>query len=366
VAEVTVCEQLSAAFVAFAIEADDVAEARIAHTTTRHGQTGEGERVWLTSLAMWFGCLRWLTPDGITVAQLRERARMGTNLAGMRRWGYLRVEPTPRRPGAFTDTMVLTPTRRGGAAAAVWAQLPGEIEDRWRERRGAEAHERLRAALIAVTSRAEIELPDYLPVVGHGLFADPSRDARHPRDPVDSRNDSELSIVSLLARVLLLLVDDYEADARLSLAVQLNGLAALADGPAPRRELPARTGLTADGVDRVLAVLQRTGCVTEEPLPGRARGRQISPTERGQRARAAGAARLDRIEARLGERYGKGRVTELRRALAPLGDGTREGSSILFAGLQPSPGSWRTEMKPRERLPRFPLVTHRGGYADGS
>jgi hypothetical protein len=380
-AEVTLCERLSAAFVAFAIEADDAAEARIAHTTTRHGQTGEGERVWLTSLAMWFGCLRWLQADGITVAQLRERARMGTNLPGMRRWGYLRVHPVPKRPGAITDAMVLRPTRRGAAAAAVWAQLPDVIEARWRERLGADAHDRLRAALTAITASEQTELPDYLPIIGHGLFADPEREVagraarssgrgpvaqRPPRGAQEAGADTGLPLVSLLARVLLVLVRDYERDTKLSLAVQLNGLAALPPEGVPRRELPARTGLTADGVDRVLSVLQRAGCATEEPSPGRARNRQIRPTARGERSRDAGAARLSKVEDRFGERYGKGRATELRRALAPLGDGTRAGSAVLFSGLQAPPGSWRAELPPPERLPRFPLVTHRGGFPDGA
>ena len=38
---------------------------------------------------MWANCLRQLPDEGITVAELRRRARTGTNLDGMRRWRYV-------------------------------------------------------------------------------------------------------------------------------------------------------------------------------------------------------------------------------------------------------------------------------------
>ena len=136
--------QLSAAVVAFTIEADSEFEQRVQHVTTRHGASGERGAVWLSSLAMWFDCLRGLDDAGIemTVAELERRSRMSTNLDGMRRWGYVTVDgvgrvkrggPKPRpRPGSM-----LAMTRRGRTAAGIWRALPGEIELRWRERFGA-------------------------------------------------------------------------------------------------------------------------------------------------------------------------------------------------------------------------------------
>ena len=275
--DLPLCELLSAALVAFVLEADAAAEQRIAHQTTRHGATGSGPRVWLTSLAMWFNCLRWLADGELTVAELGERARTRSNLPGMRRWGYLRVTPPPPsgRPGAIRRDMVLSLTRRGAAAEAVWAQLPAEIEARWRERVGAAAVDRLRTALI-------------------------------------------------------------------SLAVQANAVAQLdADGIA-LRELPGRTGVSAEGMAMALKVLERTGCITSEPLPGR--GRQARLTARGTRARTAGARRLATVEDRFADRCGRPAIEVLRTALTPLvGDATRAGSP-LFAGLEPHPDSWRARV----------------------
>jgi hypothetical protein len=69
---------LSAVFVAFTIEVDDAAEARIAHRTTGGG----GRGVWLVSLAMWRNCLQWMPADGISVAELMATARTPTASAG--------------------------------------------------------------------------------------------------------------------------------------------------------------------------------------------------------------------------------------------------------------------------------------------
>ena len=88
---------LSAAFTAFTIEADNEAEHGLPHTTTLFGASGPPGSVWMTSIAMWFNCLRWLS-DGqaLTVAELERRARMPTNLDGMRRWGYITIDGVGR------------------------------------------------------------------------------------------------------------------------------------------------------------------------------------------------------------------------------------------------------------------------------
>ena len=92
--------ELSAAFVALTIEADNAAEQRLSHTTTAFGPAGEGGAVWLASLAMWFNCVGPLADAGgeLTAAALQARARMTTNLDGMRRWGYITIDGTGRLP----------------------------------------------------------------------------------------------------------------------------------------------------------------------------------------------------------------------------------------------------------------------------
>jgi len=138
---------LSAAFVAFTIEADNEAERLVAHRTTSFGASGERGSVWLTSLAMWWNCLRALAAAGepLTVAELHARTRMETNLDGMRRWGYITIDGVGRvkrgveqRPRPKPSS-TLALSRRGEAAAALWQPIPAEIERCWRERFGAEA-----------------------------------------------------------------------------------------------------------------------------------------------------------------------------------------------------------------------------------
>ena len=106
--------QLSAALTAFTIEADNEAERQIEHHTTDDG--GAHRSVWLTSLAMWFNCLRPLRDGALSVTELERRARMSTNLDGMRRWGYITIDGTGRvrrgttrpkpKPGTFMIVVV--------------------------------------------------------------------------------------------------------------------------------------------------------------------------------------------------------------------------------------------------------------------
>ncbi len=96
--------------------------------------------------------MRFVTDEPITVAELLTRARTGTNLDGMRRWGYITIDGTARKihhghpgPGA-----VLRATTRGLRAREVWLPLTGLIEQRWRHRFGAGQVGLLREALAAV------------------------------------------------------------------------------------------------------------------------------------------------------------------------------------------------------------------------
>ena len=359
--------QLSAAIVAFTIEADNEAERQVAHHTTSRGVAGPARPVWLTSLAMWFNCLRGLDEAGpLTVAELEQRARMSTNLDGMRRWGYVtidgvgRVTRDQRRPRARADS-VLALTRRGETAAEVWAPIPGAIEGRWRERFGAAAVDRLRDALGSCVRAYQRPLPDFLPIGsarGVGI--------EDPPEP-DSLDVPGLSLVSLLCRALLAFALDYERGAKLSLGVQLDGLRVLGTEGVPIRDLPGLTGVSKEAMAMIVKRLQTAKCVVVEPIPGVARGRRARlADDRGVRAKAAGARRRDRILDEWRERLGPDTVSAVGEALAPIvGDGTRTGSP-LFAGLQAPAGTWRAGRPASERLPWFPMVLHRGGYPDGS
>jgi DNA-binding MarR family transcriptional regulator len=363
--------QLSAAFVALAIEIDNAAELDIAHRTTAEGPGGHGA-VWLASIAMWFSAIRALSDaDELTVAELRQRTGLDTNVDGLRRWGYATLNgvghPLDARPRPIpAPSSVLHLTARGRDAAAIWAPLPAEIERRWRERFGGTTIDELRSALVAVTQVEKRKLPDYLPILTFGLRAE------HPQKPwstsarsaADAGTDASLPLVSLLARALLSLTLDYEATAQLALPVWANGLRLLSPLPVPVRDLAARAGVGKEAMAMVLKQVEGAGCAETTPVPG-GRGKQIGLTSVGQRALSVAEIRVAELN------HGWGSCTEsqadaLRAALGPLiGDGTRSGSA-LFDGLEPGVANWRVGSRPAEHLPWYPLVLHRGGYPDGS
>lgn len=365
--------QLSSAFVAMAVEIDNAAEKHIAHHTTSFGNSGGRGSVWLASIAMWFTAIRALVDvDSLTVAEVRDRTGLNTNVDGLRRWGYITVNGIGRRLDGHTRPIprpgsVLALTRRGRDAASVWGPLPTAVEQRWRVRFGSAAVDRVRDALSVVVRREDRGLPDYLPILGVGLWAERHRAAPlrvANRTAVDAPDEQAEPLISLLARVLLALTLDYEADSRLALPVWANGLRLLADEPTPVRDLPARAGVGTEAMTMVLTQLQLAGCVDITSIPGH-RGRQARLTEPGQRARSAATRRV----AELGQERAAGSSTaveELRAALHPLVvDGTRSGSP-LFTGLNPSPENWRADIPPPPCLPWYPLVLHRGGYPDGN
>jgi hypothetical protein len=362
---------LSAAVVAFTIEADNEAAHRLAHTTTSFGTTGPRGSVWMTSMAMWFNCLRWLRDgDELTAAELEHRARMPTNLDGMRRWGYITIDGVGRvkrggpRPKPKSSS-VLASTRRGRVAAEVWRPLPGEIEARWRERFGAGAVQGLRAALGAVLDGADLALPEFMPigsVYGVGI-GDPE-----PGEPEGDRDAAdEPALITLLSQALLRFALDYERGAKLSLAAHLDGLRVLSGEGVALRELPRLTGVSAAAIAMLVNHLERVGCVELVPAPDRGRGKHARLTaQRGVKAQDAGVRRRRRVLDTWRERFGDDAVSELLSALEPIVvDGTRA-DSPLFGGLEPYPDGWRAQVPAPERLPWFPMVLHRGGYPDGS
>ena len=360
---------LSQAFVAFTIEVDNAAEVLVPHHTTSFGSRGERESTWLTSLAMWFNCLRGLAEAGeLTVAELQQHVRMKTNLDGMRRWGFITIDGVGRvargtpRPHA-KSVSVLALTRRGAEAEAIWRPLPAEVERRWSARFGDGAVGGLRAALLTVSRGIEAPLPDFMPIgrVGPAPATEPR--SRHERD-----RDGELPLVSLLTRALLAWTHDHERDVRLPLSVWSNLVRVLdADTPVAVRELPRLSGVSKEATAVLVGRVEKARCVIVEPRSGGRRGRQVRlTTERGVRARTGGWRRIEETQRLWETRYGVDGVAALRSALEPIvGDGTRAGSP-LFAGLTPPPGGWRAQTRPAALLPWYPMVSHRGGYPDGS
>jgi hypothetical protein len=356
---------LSQTLVAFTIEFDNEAEHRLPHRTTSHGTSGhgDGDATWLVSLAMWENCMRYVTGDPITVGDLEARARTRTNLDGMRRWGYITIDGTAKkvhngRPG---PDAVLRATAAGLRAREIWRPLAGHVEQRWRERFGADRVAGLRDPLTSMVSRLDPGLPDCLPILHAALLSQEPDLALPPRP--DRVAPEALPLSALLARVLLSFAVEYEREAGLSLAIAANVLRVLGAERTRLRELPALTGTSKEAVRWALGILTRSELAAEEPDPAASRGKVACLTPRGLDAQRVYPELAGAIERRWHERFTHGETGELRACLEPLVAGD---PPPLFAGLEPHPDNWRASVRPTVTLPHFPMVLHRGGYPDGS
>jgi methyltransferase (TIGR00027 family) len=354
---------LSQALVAFTIELDNEAEHRLPHRTTNHGVAGLGDGTWLTSVAMFENCLRFVTDQPITVGELETLARTGTNLDGMRRWGYVTIDGTAKkihhgRPGPGA---VLRATARGLRARQIWLPLPAVIEQRWTERFGAGPIGQLRQALQAVAGRLDPGLPDTLPILGQALFSRGPDPALPPRpEPPDV---ATLPLSALLSRVLLAFALDYEASSEVSLAVGANLLRVLGEDGPRLRDLPLLTGISKEAAAWAMGVLIRARLAVEEPDPAASRGKVARLTPRGLLAQGLYLELLGVTEDRWRDRLGRDPIGALRRPLEALALGE---PPPLFQGLEPYPDNWRASVRPPRTLPYYPMVLHRGGYPDGS
>jgi DNA-binding MarR family transcriptional regulator len=310
--------------------------------------------------------------EPIALAELERRAGTPTNVDGMRRWGYIRVDPWPVpgarskfRPGGAATVVA---TRRGLAAKRVCEPLGALVETRWRERFGAGEVDRLRGALTELMGRVDGELPDCLPILGFGLFtAGEGFASVEIRDgPLGDGREEPRPLWALLSRALILYAIAFERRSRVSLAISADVVRVLDEAPVALRELPALGGVSKEAVAMATGWLVRAGFAVIEPLPAPGRGRQIRLTDGGLKARSNYRRRCAAIDEAWRERLGADLVHGLRAALTALaGDGTPDGSP-LFAGLTPDPDGWRATVPPPRVLPHFPMVLHRGGFPDGS
>jgi hypothetical protein len=388
---------LSQALVAFTIEADNEAEHRMPHRTTDHGASPGAPpgAPWNTSLLMWANCLRHLPDEGITVAALHDRARTGTNLDGMRRWGYVTFTPDPGQGKRPRPDAVIAPSRWGSAARDTWQEVTAQVESRWRERLGADTFAALRAALVGLVTQLDPALPDCLPILRHGLFSRPDPLGRTPgtgsrrasTDPPDGTPNSagtffpagipapstKLTLAdsqadarplwALLSRPLLAFAMQYETEPGPSLAVCANVLRAVTETGTLTSAIPALGGVSRESVAMAVGWLRDAGLVTEGPDPASGRRRITKLTPHGVRARDRYPALAADIERDWRTRFGDAAVTALRQTVAPLLAGD---PPPLAAGLPPHADNWRARRPSPATLPHYPMTLHRGGYPDGS
>jgi DNA-binding MarR family transcriptional regulator len=333
---------LSQALVAFTVELDNEFERRLPHRTS----TKRGEGPWLVSVAMWSTCLSFVDDDGVTVRRLEELARTGTNLDGMRRWGYVTI-----------DGDVLRPTPAGRRAREIWPPLFAEIEVRWRERLGDAEIDRLRETLRPAARQLGADAPDCLPILGHGLWSTPRRPGVTPSVPEPVHVEAELPLLTLLSRTLLAFAREFEGESDISLAISANVLRVLGDEPTPIRDLPQLTGVSKEAVSMALGTLTRTDLAVVEPDPAGSRFKIARLTPEGGKAQGRYRELLAAVERRWAARLGAQELIALRESLEQV---------VAMPTAEPYPDGWRAAVRKPATLPHFPMVLHRGGFPDGS
>ncbi len=346
---------LSKALVAGTIEADHEYERAAPHRTSL-GRRGRGP--WLGSLVLWTNGLRHVG-DGATVAELERQARTLTTWAAWPAGGMPPSTPAPagRRVVRLTDA--------GHRACEVWAPLPDLVEGRWRSRFGANVVDQLRAAVIVIASGQDADLPDGLPIVGYGQRSDVNvRLGGRPEPDAVAR----LALVELLGRVVLAWALDHERDHPVSLAVGANVLSALGGRETRIQDLPLATGIAPETVAVSLASLKRAGLA----VVGTGPDRTATLTPSGRRAVDAHRERTVATASAWESRW-PSPCRQIEESLGViLGNGAR-----MAEGLVPPPNGWRSLAPyqartkalladPAGALPSFPIVTHRGGWPDGS
>jgi len=359
---------LSQALVAFTIEFDNEFEHRMPHRTTVAGAgPGKTSGPWLTSIVMWSNLMRLVPEEGITVAELRKRSRIvKLSLAGMERWGYIRVgiDPKDERTKPPEKDLVIWPTTKGRMAQKVWRTLAGAIEERWEERFGKDLVGRLKASLGSMLEQIDGGLPEYLPVVGFGLFTQALPDSERASIGRDKDPIHELRLPALLSKVLLEFTLQFERESAISLPVYANVLRVLADQGMPVREIARLSGVSKEGISMAVTFLKGRGFAVLAPDPQARRGQAVLLTPKGVLAKETHRRLLEAIEERWITRFGSA-LGELRMVLEKL-VGDPASRSPLFAGLNLYPDSWRASIPMPETLPHYPMVLHRGGYPDGS
>jgi hypothetical protein len=212
-------------------------------------------------------------------------------------------------------------------------------------------------ALAGLATQFDGALPDILPVFDGDLSRRPPRGAR--------AGSEQPGVVALLSRVLFAFERDCGGESSLPMATGSNVLRALDDVGVRVADLPALTGLAKEGVASSLSVLERRGCVEVGAGPSGRRVRVARLTSRGLAAQDSYRRRLEDVENLWRERHGPA-VSAVRQALEPLVGEPAAGPSPLFGGYARYPDGWRASVRRPDTLPHYPMMSHRGGFPDGS
>jgi hypothetical protein len=342
---------LSQVLIALTIETDNEFEQRVPHFIS-DDKSKPWRGVWLGSYATYANFLRFVGDDGIRMADLAAAAGFPPPVHpayhGMRRWGYVNYTPdiagnSPKKKDADAIVRCIPP---GKVARDGWAAVVADMDARWTER----GLGKLRAALIPVVETIERPLPEYLPSVGW--------DRRSPvLDHPISRPAIDLDLLGLLSQCLLAMTYDFEERIELSLGTFAGLLEPLTDEPVLVRDLYEITGVARKEWGSAAGQLEKLGLVIVGPIPGgKAKSIRLSPEGVAAKERA-GSLRRD-VEGEWRRQCGIS-LEKLRHELEAVVDDA-------WSWTDPYPDGWRAKTKLPRRLAHHPIVSHRGGYPDGS
>jgi DNA-binding MarR family transcriptional regulator len=378
---VSLSRLLSQLLIAFTIEFDNEFEHRMPHRTTSFGSAAEYfPGAWLGSMVLWANGMRLIPEAGITVAELERQARTDKiQLPGLERWGYISIAPesADTRTKRSQREWLVRPTAIGCLAQKAWRPLAGVIEERWQERFGKDNIEILRKSLAAVLRRIDLALPEYLPILGYGLFSQILGEETPMPDAHNEQALAKMNLPTLLAKALLAFTIEFEFDWKISLPISANVLRILDTEGTRVADLPALSGIAKEGVAFATGWLERGDYAELTPDPKTGKGKLIRLTTKGAEAQQAYCRRLTIVEERWRERFGEPAVSALRESLLTLIHQKNGEQTSLAEGLMPYPDGWRARKpyeartlafinNPAAALPHFPMVLHRGGYPDGS
>jgi DNA-binding MarR family transcriptional regulator len=372
---------LSQILVAFTIEFDNEFEHQMPHRTTRGPAARSRRGPWLVSLVMWSNFMRFVAEEGVPVGELQALAGLSkeaidSQLTRMEKWwGYVAVEPDPAdsRPKPPRRDWIVRPSSAGHRAQQVWRPLAGVIENRWQERFGEDEIGMLQSSLQALVSQLDVGLPRYLPMGGTAGGHLEGQVPAGAEDDIASRLD--LSV--LLARALLAFTIDFERESALSLAISANALRVLTAEGVRLRDIPRRAAVSKEAISVQLGILEGDGSAVVEPDPAGSRAKLARLTPKGVQAQVAYLRLLGLIEERWQARFGPENIRTLRDGLEGLFGESEEGRPRLAQGLEPYPDGWRAHQPylaqttamtrdPSAALPHYPVVSHCGGFPDGS
>jgi hypothetical protein len=299
---------LSHALVAYTIELDNEFEHRFA-------ETGIGRRFGI-SLVMWSNFLRFVGDDGISVGELPTvaglpRNKMLSKLGGMERWGYVFVglatddrPPTTERDGwgsgrALRGDWIVRPTEAGLKALEIWPLVRDDVERRWEARFGTDVIDELRRSLAALHGQIDVELPEYLPIVGSANGMRTEIEPREPRDPTLAEGGPITHLSLLLPQVLLAYTLDLERESEQGLPLSANFLRVLDETGMDVRDLPLAVGVSPEATAMALKYLTKTGDVLVDAKVARL-------TQKGLEAQKAAPVLHAEVEKRWEARFGAG------------------------------------------------------------